>query len=178
MTLDRRGLIGGSLAALGASLFGSPVLAPSPRSLSVVTLHTAEALKATYWDGGGYVPDALGALNKVLRDHRTGEVHTMAPTLFDLITALNQKLETNQTVQVISGYRSPQSNAAMHAKSSGVAAHSLHMEGEAMDIRIGGVALTNLRDAALALKIGGVGFYPSSNFVHVDVGRVRRWNGS
>jgi uncharacterized protein YcbK (DUF882 family) len=178
MTLDRRGLIGGSLAAFGATLFGSPVLAAAPRSLSVLNLHTGEALKATYWDGGGYVPDALGALNKVLRDHRTGEVHTMAPNLFDLITALNQRLETNQTVQVISGYRSPQSNAAMHAKSSGVAAHSLHMEGEAMDIRIGGVALDHLRDAALALKIGGVGFYPSSNFVHVDIGRVRRWNGS
>jgi uncharacterized protein YcbK (DUF882 family) len=178
MTLDRRGLIGGSLAAFGVSLFGSPALAAAPRSLSLLNLHTGEALKATYWDGGAYVPQALGALSKVLRDHRSGEVHAIEPGLFDLITALGQKVESGQTVQVISGYRSPKTNAVMHAKSSGVASHSLHMDGKAMDIRIGGVALTHLRDAALSLKLGGVGFYPSSNFVHVDVGRVRRWNGS
>ena len=178
MTLDRRGLIGGSLAAFGVSLFGSPALAAAPRSLSVLNLHTGEALKATYWDGGAYLPDALAGLDKVLRDHRTGQVHPIAPGLFDLISALNAKLETSQTVQVISGYRSPQTNASLHAKSAGVATRSLHMDGKAMDLRIGGVALTHLRDAALSLQLGGVGFYPNSNFVHVDVGRVRRWSGS
>lgn len=178
MKLDRRAFMGAGAAAVGSSLFASPALAAAPRTLSLVNLHTGESLKATYWEAAGYVPDALQALNKVLRDHRTGEVHKMDPRLFDLLTTLNQKLDTRQTVQVISGYRSPKSNAAMHAKSSGVASHSLHMEGEAMDIRIAGVQLTNLRDAALSLQGGGVGFYPQSNFVHVDVGRVRRWQGA
>jgi len=101
----------------------------------------------------------------------------MAPGLFDLITSLQSSLSTTARVEVISGYRSPATNAALHAESSRVATHSLHMEGMAMDIRIPGVELPRLRDAALALGRGGVGYYPdpANNFVHVDVGRVRRW---
>ena len=99
----------------------------------------------------------------------------MAPKLLDLVNLLGRKLETRETVQIISGYRSPKTNAALHEASSGVATHSFHMLGQAMDIRIPGVELSRLRDAALSLAVGGVGFYPGSNFVHVDVGRVRRW---
>lgn len=177
MTTHRRNLLRGAIGLVGTAAVGGPALAAAtaPRSLSLVNLHTGEALKAVYWEAGHYVPDALAALNRVLRDHRTGEVHTMAPGLLDLVAALRQRLDTNETVQIISGYRSPKSNAALHAHSDGVATRSLHMKGEAMDIRIAGVDLTRLRDAALDMKRGGVGFYPGSNFVHVDVGRVRRW---
>jgi uncharacterized protein YcbK (DUF882 family) len=113
-----------------------------------------------------------------LRDHRTGEVHAIAPNLFDLVYRLRGQLDTRATVQVISGYRSPATNAALHAHSEGVASHSLHMLGQATDLRIAGVDLSRLRDAAWSLQSGGVGFYPQSQFVHVDVGRVRRWQGA
>lgn len=176
MKTHRRDLLKTALGAAGASLLAPPAFAAvQPRSLALLNLHTGESLKAVYWEGGSYVPDALAAMNRVLRDHRTGEVHEMAPGLLDLVSTLVRRLDTPSTVQVISGYRSPKTNAALHNASSGVATRSLHMEGEAMDIRIAGVDLTRLRDAALGLKLGGVGFYPGSNFVHVDIGRVRRW---
>ncbi|MFN3522741.1 MAG: DUF882 domain-containing protein [Phenylobacterium sp.] len=175
--MHRRDLLKGALGAAGLSAISGPALAAAtaPRALSLVNLHTGEALKAIYWEAGKYVPDAMAALNRVLRDHRTGEVYDMAPGLLDLVASLTDKLDTKQTVQVISGYRSPKTNAALHAQSNGVATRSLHMKGEAMDIRIAGVELSRLRDAALSLQRGGVGFYPGSNFVHVDIGRVRRW---
>lgn len=177
MRTHRRNLLRGAIGLVGTAVVGGPALASAtaPRSLAVVNLHTGEKLKATYWEAGRYVPDALSAMNHVLRDHRTGEVHEMAPSLLDLVTTLRQRLDTSETVQIISGYRSPKSNAALHARSNGVATRSLHMQGQALDIRIAGVDLTRLRDAALDLKAGGVGFYPGSNFVHVDIGRVRRW---
>ena len=167
------------LGLAGAGLMGGHALAATaPRSLSLLNLHTGEALKATYFENGAYVPDAMAALNHLLRDFRTGGVHPMAPGLLDLVSTLTGTLETRETVQVISGYRSPTTNAALHARSKGVASHSLHMDGMAMDIRIKGVQLPHLRDAALAMRRGGVGFYPASDFVHVDVGRVRRWQGA
>lgn len=173
--MNRRHLIASGLALAGAGL-ATPALADVPvRALSLLNLHTGEKLDATYWEHGSYVGQALDALNHLLRDHRTGESHTMAPQLLDLVNILGRRLETRQTIQIISGYRSPQTNAALHEKSGGVATHSLHMQGQAMDIRIPGVELSHLRDAALSLGLGGVGFYPGSDFVHVDVGRVRRW---
>lgn len=174
--MNRRRLIASTFAAVAGSSLAKQALADVPeRTLAVHNLHTGESLKATYWEGGRYLDDALSALNHVLRDHRTGETHVMAPKLLDLVNLLGRKLETRETVQIISGYRSPKTNAALHEASSGVATHSLHMLGQAMDIRIPGVELSRLRDAALSLAVGGVGFYPGSNFVHVDVGRVRRW---
>lgn len=176
--LDRRTLIGSMLAASGAAACALPSQAKATsigRSLAVLNLHTGERLSATYWEAGAYVDDALGALSRVLRDHRTNEVHAMDPPLFDLLNALSQRLGSKETIQIISGYRSPETNAALRQGSSGVAAHSLHIEGKAMDIRIAGVDLPQLRNAAWGLQGGGVGFYPASNFVHVDVGRVRRW---
>ena len=176
--LDRRELLGSLVAGCGAAAFGLPGQAHAAvgaRALAVINLHTGERLSATYWEAGAYVGDALAALSNVLRDHRTGEAHTMDPALFDLLNALSRRLDSKETVQVISGFRSPQTNAALHKASSGVATHSLHMDGRAMDIRIAGVDLPRLRDAAWSLQGGGVGFYPQSNFVHADVGRVRRW---
>ena len=177
--MHRRKLLQMGLGLAGAATFGTHAAAASgARSIAFSNLHTGESLAATYWEAGAYIPDALEALNHLLRDHRTGEVHAMAPGLFDLIATLRGKLETNAVVQVISGYRSPVTNASLHARSDGVATHSLHMAGEATDLRIAGVDLARLRDAAWSLQGGGVGFYPQSQFVHVDVGRVRRWQGA
>lgn len=177
--MHRRKLLGCGLGLAGAAMSGSRAWASrAARSVAFTNLHTGESLNATYWEAGAYVPDALQALNRLLRDHRTGEVHEIAPGLFDLVASLRERLETNAVVQVISGYRSPATNASLHARSDGVATHSLHVRGQATDLRIAGVDLARLRDAAWALQDGGVGFYPKSEFVHVDVGRVRRWQGA
>ena len=106
---------------------------------------------------------------------RSGEVHQIEPKLLDLLALLRARLETIEPLSVISGYRSPKTNAALHEASSGVASNSLHMQGMAIDIRVPGRALAAARTAALDMRVGGVGYYPKSNFVHVDVGRVRRW---
>ena len=140
--------------------------------------HTGESLKAVYWEKGRYVPDALSSLMKVLRDWRNGEEHMMDPRVFDLLHTVQGKVESKQPIQIISGYRSAATNSAMHEKSSQVASNSYHTKGMATDIRIPGVDLRNLHKAALSLKAGGVGFYPVSNFVHVDVGPVRQWAGT
>lgn len=182
MRAHRRRLLKGALGLAGSALAGATLVGGAarastagPRTLSLYNLHTGEKLNATYFEEGAYVPDALQAMNHLLRDFRTGDVHPIAPGLLDLVETLHNTVEANQTVQVISGYRSPHTNAALHERSSGVAVHSLHMVGEAMDIRIPGVELAHLRDAALSLRRGGVGYYPGSDFVHVDIGRVRRW---
>lgn len=177
MVQTRRHLLAAGLGLAGTALISQPALASAPRRLALLNLHTGEALKATFWEAGAYVPDALAAIDKVLRDHRTGDVHPIAPALLDLLALLGQKVSAAGAVQVISGYRSPHSNAALRKASAGVASRSLHMDGKAMDIRIPGVPLPGLRDAAWALQGGGVGYYPGSDFVHIDVGRPRRWSG-
>jgi uncharacterized protein YcbK (DUF882 family) len=180
--VHRRQIIRAGLAAAGASLFAGPAPAlaaalsgASSRKLSLVNLHTGEHLAGTYWENGAYVPQALAAMNHVLRDHRTGEVRAIEPTVFDLMTALSKKAESARPFEIICGYRSPATNAMLHDTTTGVASKSLHMQGQAVDLRLPGVQLAHLRDAALDLKLGGVGYYPASDFVHVDVGRVRRW---
>lgn len=164
-------LVGGSLASIAPAW----ATAPSVRRLSLVNTHTGDAFADAYWEAGNYVPDALSAINHVMRDHRSGDVHAIDPRLLDQLTDLRAQVGAAAPYQIISGYRSPASNAAMHAASSGVASRSLHMDGRAIDIRIRGVDLTRLRDAAIAMGRGGVGYYPDSDFVHVDTGRVRRW---
>jgi uncharacterized protein YcbK (DUF882 family) len=177
--MHRRNVLRCGLGFAGAAILGRQAWAgQAARSVAFTNLHTGESLSATYWEAGAYVPDALQALNHILRDHRTGEVHEIAPGLFDLVAALRERVETSAVVQVISGYRSPATNASLHARSDGVATHSLHMRGQATDLRIAGVELGRLRDAAWALQGGGVGFYPASQFVHVDVGRIRHWQGA
>ena len=140
--------------------------------------HTGERLDIIYRDGGRYFPEALATLNHYLRDHRTGDVHNYDPRVFDLLHDLLASLgKPAAEIDVICGYRTPWSNQFLRSRSShsGVAEHSLHMLAEAIDIRIPGIDTARLRDAALALHRGGVGYYAKSDFVHVDVGRVRRW---
>jgi uncharacterized protein YcbK (DUF882 family) len=148
-----------------------------PRRAILHNLHTGDTFNDVYFEGGRYVPQALAEAMRVLRDWRTGEEHVMEPGLFDALHAISTKLDSRQPFQIISGYRSPKTNAALHAKSSGVASNSQHTLGKAVDVRLQGVDLRNLQKAALATAAGGVGFYPTSNFVHVDVGRVRQWTG-
>ena len=164
----------------GHSLFSAlnSGLGTGPRETFLHNTHTGESLKAVYWEKGKYVPDALSSLMKVLRDWRNGEEHMMDPRVFDLLHTVQAKVESKQPIQIISGYRSAKTNAAMHEKSSQVASNSYHTKGMATDIRIPGVDLRNLHKAALSLKAGGVGFYPVSNFVHVDVGPLRQWAGT
>lgn len=175
MVLGRRHF----LAAAGASLLlPRPALAETgPRSLTFDNIHTGEKLRVEYWQDGRYLPDALAEVNHVLRDFRTGETHPIAPGLLDLLVALRARLETAEPVSVISGYRSPVTNALLRSEHehSGVATKSLHMQGMAIDIRIAGRSLAAIHNTALSLRGGGVGYYPASDFVHVDVGRVRTW---
>lgn len=173
------------LAALGAVGGDVSAAVRSPRRgrngderrLSFYNTHTSESVDAVYWIAGAYVPAGLRMIDRVLRDHRTGAVHVMDRRLLDLLFTLRSTLETAKPFHIISGFRSPESNAYLRGLSpaSGVAKQSQHMLGRAIDIRVPGVALDRLRAAALAMQKGGVGFYPESNFVHVDVGRVRRW---
>lgn len=149
-----------------------------PRWLKLHNIHTQEKLEAVYFEKGEYVPDAVQALDKVLRDYRTGDVYSMHPELFDTLSNLAQKTGTKSHFQIISGYRSPKTNAMLHARSGEVAKRSLHMDGKAIDLYLEDVSLDRVRAAALDLGRGGVGYYPVSNFVHVDVGPVRRWVGS
>lgn len=176
-------------SALGRRHFllgaGGCLFLPSPshanalvaRELSFENVHTGEKLKVEYWAHGQYLPDALAEVNRLLRDFRTGQIHPIEPQLLDLLARLRARLDTTQPVNVISGFRSPATNAMLRAEHehSGVASQSLHMQGMAIDIRIPGRELADLHIAALAERRGGVGFYPQSDFVHVDVGRVRSW---
>ena len=179
MTLPRRALLrAGAAAFMSASLPGVALAAvPGARKLKLENLHTGERLAADYCVDGCYQPDALQAINHILRDYRTGDVHAIDPRLLDLLHDLNGRLETDAAFQVISGFRSPHTNEMLHERSSGVASKSLHTQGMAIDIRVPGRALKAVHVTALSLDRGGVGLYPTSDFVHVDVGRVRRWNG-
>jgi uncharacterized protein YcbK (DUF882 family) len=137
--------------------------------------YTGEVLDAVYYENDRYVPDVLAAANHLLRDWRNGQQHFIHPRLFDLLHDLRGKLETRRPFQILSGYRSPATNAMLHRHSEQVASRSQHLLGRALDINVEGVGLAHLHKAALSLKAGGVGYYPDNGFVHVDVGRVRRW---
>ena len=146
-----------------------------PRIVALDNLHTGERIKAPFWENGRYVPDALKHFDWLLRDYRTDEVRAIHPSLLDLLWHLQRTLRARDAIQVLSGYRSPATNAMLAATTDGVAQHSLHMRGMAIDIRVPGRSLVKVHRAALGLGLGGVGYYPRSDFVHVDVGRVRRW---
>jgi len=148
------------------------------RSLMLDHTHTHERIDLVYATGATYVPQALRTLNHFLRDHYSGDVGQIDPQLFDLLHNVRQALGTGApaSFQIISGYRSPLTNARLRStRGGGVAKHSLHMEGKAIDIRLPGVPLAELRDAALSLQAGGVGYYQHDQFVHIDTGRVRTW---
>ena len=144
------------------------------RSLSFYNLHTGESLKSVYWEQGQYVPGALEDINYLLRDFRRDEVKPIDTSLLDMLVTLRDRLHSSAHYEVISGYRSPQTNAMLHAESEGVSAHSLHMDGRAIDLRVPGRPLSLVRAAAWSMQKGGVGYYPG-RFVHVDNGRIRWW---
>jgi uncharacterized protein YcbK (DUF882 family) len=187
--LSRRTFLGfGAVAAAGALVparaMAAVASAPAraalalERDLSFVHTHTGERLAVAYCTGGEYLPRALKDINVLLRDFRVNQVKPIDPALLDLLFELNGVLGTDQPFHVISGYRTPETNAMLQERGgahSGVASHSLHIEGKAIDIRVPGIKLEHLRASATSLKAGGVGFYPASDFVHVDTGRVRYW---
>jgi len=179
MPIARRTLLRQSLraAALGAcAVLTLPARANDARALALVHTHTGEHIDLVYSTGSAYDPAALAALNHFLRDHYSGDVGTMDPAVFEQLHQLQRSLAQMRPFEVISGYRCPATNDRLRStRGGGVASHSLHMEGRAIDVRLPGVALPALRDAALALRAGGVGFYPREQFVHLDSGRVRRW---
>ena len=156
----------------------SATFSPREYRLRLYHTHTNERIDIVYRRGETYIPESLEKLDYYLRDHRTSEVHHFDPHLFDLLYDLTAKLnDAGGEIDVICGYRTPWSNEFLRTRSAhtGVAVHSLHMQAEAIDIRLAGIATAAVRDAALRLQRGGVGYYRASNFVHVDVGRVRHW---
>jgi uncharacterized protein YcbK (DUF882 family) len=163
---------------IAAPTAAAPRRASDVRQAFVHNLHTGDTLNAVYYENGAYVPDALHAAMKVLRDWRSGEQHFMDPRLFDLMHSLRQKIDVRGPFQIVSGYRSAKTNALMHLRSHEVAEHSQHILGKAVDIGFEGVELARLHRAALSLRAGGVGYYPESGFVHVDVGPIRQWAGA
>jgi uncharacterized protein YcbK (DUF882 family) len=178
--VSRRHFIGATIASL-ACLGPLPALAHSRKTYQRVVsfrhLHTDEALNIVYWAEGHYVPEALKQINHVLRDHRTGDVKRIDPQLVDLLYIMGRRLGTSKPFHVVSGYRSPATNAMLRRNSRRVAKTSLHMQGKAIDIRIPGFEPRTLAQLARGMGSGGVGFYPRSNFIHVDVGPVRYWRG-
>lgn len=176
----RRRLVVGVCVALAAPMLCLPRRAHAtvaPRSLRFEHTHTGESLALTYAMGDRYLAGALDEMRHFLRDFRNGETHAIDPGLLDQLHLLAAVTATRAPFQVISGYRSPATNALLQREGHGVASHSLHLQGQAIDIRLVDVELADLRDAAISLRAGGVGYYPSpgSDFVHVDTGRVRRW---
>jgi uncharacterized protein YcbK (DUF882 family) len=179
--LSRRGfLVAGALVA-GKCLFpaatgGAAERHAAPRkSLYIYNLHTSETLKTVYREGDHYVPAALKEIDYLFRDHRTQAIHPIDTGLLDLLYTLNQHLETDAPFHLICGYRSPETNAMLRKRSRGVAKKSYHLKGQAVDIRLPGLKTAALRKAAVAIRGGGVGYYPRSGFVHMDVGPVRFW---
>lgn len=148
------------------------------RKLSLFNLHTGEQLKTTYWAEGHYQSSELQAISHILRDHRTNEMIDMDNDLIDLMTILHRQMQGKQPYHIISGYRSPKTNEMLRKTGGGgVAKKSFHTLGQAVDIRLPGRQLADLHAAALKLHAGGVGYYPSSDFVHIDTGPVRQWRG-
>jgi len=168
-----------SLAAVGAlpaTASRARAAVSGARELALAHTHTRERIDLVYAIDERYVPEALGSLNRFLRDHYTGDIGLIDPRVFDQLNRVQKLLGGGRVFEVISGYRCPATNSLLReSRGGGVASHSLHMDGRAIDVRLPGVPLAELRDAALSLRAGGVGFYPREQFVHIDTGRVRSW---
>jgi uncharacterized protein YcbK (DUF882 family) len=181
MTWSRRRLLkaGGVLAGVSAAglLVGRARGEEAPRRIALLSLQSGERLDIEYFRGGGYVPDAMAAIEALLRDFRTGDRHAIDPKLMDYLVDVARTLGADPAFGVISGYRSPQTNAHLRDRSTGVAQHSLHMEGRAIDVRMVRVDCVTLAAQAENLKRGGVGYYRGSDFVHLDTGAFRTWKG-
>jgi len=175
--LTRRRLLG---AAAGIAAVGlvKPATAVSlaPRSVSLYNVHTGEWLRTVYWADGHYIREAVRDINWILRDHDTDEIRPMNAGVLDLLGMLRDRLDTSDPFLVVCGYRSPATNHRLWLEHAGVAKHSYHIKGMAIDLRSEGRTIEQIRDAALSLRCGGVGYYPRSGFVHVDCGPVRQWH--
>lgn len=169
--------LGLSAAGLRPASAAAPAAPGGTRTLVLHNTHTAETVRTAYCRDGAWCSDGLAAIEHVLRDHRTGDAHPIDRNLLDLLHDVAARCDRDPEFEVISGYRSPRTNAALHARSSGVATKSLHMQGRAIDIRLVGYDLRELCDVALGMQRGGVGYYEGSRFVHLDTGRVRTWTG-
>lgn len=168
------GLVGAAcLAARPAMSFAGR--SSGMKELAFHNLHTDERLRVTFWKNGSYDRSALSKIHHILRDFRTGDVYPIAQNLIELLHDMQARLRTDVPIEIISGYRSPQTNDRLADSSDGVARQSLHTKGLATDLRMRGVTLRQLQMTALLMQRGGVGYYPKSDFVHVDVGRVRHW---
>jgi uncharacterized protein YcbK (DUF882 family) len=176
-----RGLKDMSKTIVGVAILATALLpvdravSVDERTLSFYHTHTGESLQVTYMIGGEYVPQALADVNLFLADFRTKDVESIDPELLDIIYDVRASLGSTETYEVISAYRSPATNEMLRSQSSGVARNSQHVLGKAIDVRLRGTDTAKLRDAAIALQQGGVGYYRSSDFVHMDTGRVRTW---
>ena len=177
----RRDFLKLSAGFFGAAFLPLPALASTldkldgRRTLSFFNTHTYETLDACYYDQGSYQPQVLEQVNHILRDHRSGKVIAMDSGLLDQLFALKCRIRPRTPFHIISGYRSPETNEKLRRKSRGVASTSLHTVGRAIDIRLPGYDTGRLSKACIAMKAGGVGCYPKSDFVHIDTGRVRTW---
>ncbi|WP_189388679.1 DUF882 domain-containing protein [Bacterioplanes sanyensis] len=178
--ISRRRLLAQAGCLSAATLVGtgfsfSAHAAAGERTLRLYNIHTGEFLNTTFWADGQYIDDELQNLDLLVRDHRANEAIAMQRELYQRLYDLQQLFNASEPMYVISGYRAPSTNHSMRQASNGVAEGSLHMQGKAIDIRIPGVSHRHLHKAALAMQAGGVGYYPSDGFVHIDTGRVRRW---
>jgi len=171
------GALAGTAALWARSSIGAPDQNLKPRRIALVNLHTGERLETEYFRDEAYVPDALAAIDVLLRDFRSGEKHAMDPKLLDYLVDVAAQVNVSPAYSVISGYRSPETNERLRERSGGVSQHSLHMQGRAIDVRISGVDCADLAAHAQDLKRGGVGYYRASNFVHLDTGAFRTWRG-
>lgn len=177
--LTRRRLLqhSASLAFTGLALptLAAPLPRADERTLRLYNIHTGEQLTSTFWAHGMYQADAIQELDLLLRDHRANQAIAMQTELYEKIYYLQQLFHSKEPLHIISGYRAPKSNAELRHASHAVAENSLHIQGRAVDIRIPGVSHRHLHKAALAMRSGGVGYYPEEGFIHLDTGRVRHW---
>ena len=169
--------VASTVASTVASIVASTVAstAPAERTLRLYNTHTGESLRSVFWADGNFVPDAMNDINKLLRDHRNNQIAPIDPKLLLLLDQVSSQVGSGNVLHIISGYRSAESNQLLADTTSGVATHSMHLEGKAIDVRIPGRDLASLHKAALRAGGGGVGYYPDSQFVHLDTGRLRRW---
>lgn len=180
MAFGRRHFLGLSLTGCAACAASTPAIALSypsmaARELHFYNLHTYETLKAVYWRDGTYLPEGIAQISYLLRDFRTGGIKPIDPSLLNILHQVTSNIGSDQPINVISGYRTPATNAMLAARSDKVSPNSFHMRGQAIDIRLPGVATTGVRDVAMGMARGGVGYYPESDFVHLDTGPIRAW---
>ncbi|MCC7272345.1 MAG: DUF882 domain-containing protein [Alphaproteobacteria bacterium] len=187
VSFTRRGVLGvfAALATIAAApdVFAAPIPGRKPalggargvRAVHLYSVNTGERVKAPYWQNGRYIGETMKTISRIMRDHRSGEQHRIDPLLIDALCAMQMRLGASKPIEIISGYRSPESNEALRLAGYGVAEHSYHMQGKAVDIRVPGYRVSQLSKMAKMMRRGGVGTYGSGNFVHIDTGPIRYW---